>query len=190
VIAALFVDPRGPYANDPRFDIWDEERDARTYAGPHPVIAHPPCARWCRLAPVNAARWGAKIGQDGGTFKAALEAVRTYGGVLEHPAYSIAWDRYQLPVPKRGVWRRTLWDEGFVTEVSQSAYGHVARKRTWLYVIGDPLPMDWSDPPGQVVVGAGVNTGQAAGKGRPSALEAIATPPAFMEALVALAEHP
>ena len=55
-VAALYVDPRGCYAGLPDVDVWDEQRDARTYAGPHPVVAHPPCSRWCRLAGLVEAR--------------------------------------------------------------------------------------------------------------------------------------
>src|SRR6266542_1132660 len=49
-VAALYVDPNGVYASLPDVEVWDEARDARLYAGPWPVVAHPPCARWCRLA--------------------------------------------------------------------------------------------------------------------------------------------
>jgi hypothetical protein len=48
-VAALYVDPRGPYASMPGVDPWDVERDARTYAGPYPVVAHPPCGSWGRF---------------------------------------------------------------------------------------------------------------------------------------------
>ncbi len=48
VIAALFVETGGAYFSVPGVDPWDEARDARTYAGPHPVVAHPPCERWGR----------------------------------------------------------------------------------------------------------------------------------------------
>src|SRR4051812_17150052 len=109
MIAALFVQSRGVYFNLPDVDPWDAKRDARSYAGPWPVVAHPPCARWCRLAGLVEARWGHKRGEDGGCFMAALNAVRTWGGVLEHPAYSDAWPRFLLPEPSTGGgWQRGI----------------------------------------------------------------------------------
>src|SRR6478752_1288817 len=98
-VAALFVEARGAYGQLPDVELWDEARDARLYAGPHPVVAHPPCARWSRLAGFTEARFGLKRGEDGGCFKAALASVREWGGVLEHPAYSKAWDEFDLPEP-------------------------------------------------------------------------------------------
>ncbi len=65
-VAALFVDPNGVYAGLEGVEVWDEERDARLYDGPYPVVAHPPCNHWCQLASVNAARYETfKIGDDG-----------------------------------------------------------------------------------------------------------------------------
>ena len=49
-VAALYVETNGCYYNLPGVDPWDKARDARLYAGPWPVVAHPPCQRWCRLA--------------------------------------------------------------------------------------------------------------------------------------------
>ena len=46
MIAALYVERDGIYYGLPDVDPWDEARDARLYPGPHPVVAHPPCARF------------------------------------------------------------------------------------------------------------------------------------------------
>lgn len=141
MIAALFVAKGGTYYGLDGVDPWDEERDARLYAGPHPVVAHPPCSRWCRLAGLVEARWGHRRGEDGGCFAAALRAVETYGGVLEHPAYSDAWGAFDLPVPlSHGGWVRNLWRPGWACYVEQHRYGHPARKATWLYAVNVELP--------------------------------------------------
>ncbi len=108
MIAALFVETGGGYFGLPDVDPWDEPRDARLYAGPWPVVAHPPCSRWCRLAGFVAALWGHAKGDDGGCFAAALRAVRTWGGVLEHPAYSDAWPTFGLLVPSSDGWQRAI----------------------------------------------------------------------------------
>jgi hypothetical protein len=57
MIAALFVEKDGPYYGIDDVDPWDEERDARKYQGPHPVVAHPPCQLWGRFAKINFIRW-------------------------------------------------------------------------------------------------------------------------------------
>lgn len=141
MIAALYVDPKGAYSDLSDVELWDEHRDARRYAGPWPVVAHPPCARWSRLAGFTEARFGLKRGDDGGCFAAALDAVRTYGGVLEHPAYSDAWKRYELPRPMhREGWTQTLLDDGASCYVEQGRYGLPVKKATWLYAYGVELP--------------------------------------------------
>jgi hypothetical protein len=53
VIAALFVETGGSYYGLPDVDPWDKARDARKYAGPHPVVAHPQIAAFSRLADDN-----------------------------------------------------------------------------------------------------------------------------------------
>lgn len=140
MVAALFVEPGGPYAGLPDVEVWDRARDARTYAGPHPVVAHPPCSRWCRLAGLVEARWGHKRGEDDGCFAAALNAVRTWGGVLEHPAYTDAFRAFGLGCPNRmGGWQRELGG-GWTCHIEQGRYGHPAKKATWLYAFGTELP--------------------------------------------------
>lgn len=138
MIAALYVHTNGIYYGLDDVDPWDEQRDARLYPGPHAVVAHPPCTRFCRLAGLVEARYGHKRGEDGGCFLAALAAVRRWGGVLEHPAYSDAWPMFGLPLPHPGGgWQRGICG-GWVCHVEQGLYGHPARKATWLYAFGQP----------------------------------------------------
>jgi hypothetical protein len=101
MIAALFVLPRGPYTNLPDVEAWDKARDARAYAGPYPVVAHPPCERWGSLWYGGPMRLKLGLpalvkGDDDGCFEAALAAVRHWGGVLEHPKGSSAWGHFGL----------------------------------------------------------------------------------------------
>lgn len=148
-IAALFVETNGVYYGLRTVDPWDEQRDARTYNGPWPVVAHPPCNRWAMpLAKVNQTRYGHRIGDDGGCFKFALYNVRRYGGVLEHPANTAAWRVFKLLKPIVGTWQQ-MHDGNWVTQVSQRAYGHPARKRTWLYAnfgTRTPPKLNWTEP--------------------------------------------
>lgn len=126
MIAALFVDERGPYVGLPDVDVWGLSRDARTYPGPHPVVAHPPCNVWCQLAAINEARYGHKVGDDGGCFAAA----RRWGGILEHPAYSLAWSRFGLVnPPTNGSWVRDIFG-GWTCHIEQgsTAIRHVRRR--------------------------------------------------------------
>jgi hypothetical protein len=149
MIAALYVDPAGCYANLEGVELWDEARDARTYAGPWPVVAHPPCQRWGKYWHGGpAAPHTRRLGDDGGCFAAALAAVRQWGGVLEHPAYSRAWFAHGLPWPPAAGWQRDI-SGGWCCQVEQGAYGHKARKGTWLYAVGiDPPELSWGSAPG------------------------------------------
>lgn len=121
-VSVLYVDKLGPY---PKLvaDWWDAERDARNYAGPNPVVAHPPCRNWSSL------RHLAK-GDDRDCGIRAVEQVRQFGGVLEQPAGSKLWAACDIPWTDREV------GIGFSVEVEQVAWGHPARKRTWLYFVG------------------------------------------------------
>ena len=191
MIAALFVETDGVYFGIPGVDPWDEARDARLYRGPHPVIAHPPCQLWGAMAAINYARWGGehnRPGNDGGCFAAAIEAVRKWGGVLEHPAKSKAWAAHGLSKPVSGMWSRS--GDGWVCEIWQSAYGHRANKATWLYYHGDLPPEDmlWSRPQGTHQVGFHDQRGKAANKPTLGKKEANSTPVAFRDALISLTQ--
>lgn len=147
MIAALYVETDGAYYGVPGVDPWDEERDARTYTGPHPVVAHPPCQRWGRFWHGSTAKpHQYRLGEDGGCFAAALTAVRNYGGVLEHPAHSKAWGYFGVTAPKAGEgWIKADEHGGWTCQVEQGHYGHMSRKATWLYAAKVDLPeLDWS----------------------------------------------
>ena len=197
-VAALFVQPDGCYTNIPGVDYWDEDRDARNYCGPLPVVAHPPCQLWGALAFVNYKRWGGehnKPGNDGGCFASALEAVNKWGGVLEHPAKSRAFAAHGLPKPKGIGWQETP-QGGFVCEVWQSAYGHRANKATWLFYMGSkpPFELKWDRPKGTHQVGQQCRQGirkDEPWRNKPSLSkrEANATPLEFRDELIRLAIH-
>lgn len=128
-VAALYVDPRGPYP-DLAAECFDEFRDATTYAGQLPVVAYPPCGPWSRLKAFSRNhRHDLAI--------IAVQQVRTWRGVLEHPADSTLWKALQLPRPGE-----LFADEfgGRSYAVYQGDYGHSAPKLTWFYAVGLPPP--------------------------------------------------
>jgi len=195
-IAALFVQTDGPYFGLPNVDPWDVRRDARLYFGRLPVVAHPPCQLWVNFAALNFKRYGGdhnRPGNDGGCFAHALKTVRIWGGVLEHPAFSNAWGAFGLKKPPTGKklgWHHVgdgpAWRSHWVCEVWQSAYGHAARKRTWLYAVTATKPHDlnWSRNPGTAQCGWFDRI-----KPTLSKREASATPLDFRDALIALARN-
>jgi hypothetical protein len=62
----------------------------------------------------------------------ALDKVRTNGGILEHPFGSRLWKEAKLPEMGQG------YDEfgGFTLVIDQFDFGHVAHKKTKLYICG------------------------------------------------------
>lgn len=192
MIAALYVESGGAYFALPGVDPWDEARDARSYSGPHPVVAHPPCQLWGNFAFVNFKRWGGehnRPGNDGGCFAAAITSVRQFGGVLEHPAFSRAWNVHGLIAP-RGIGWSDCGNGEWVCEVWQSAYGHPARKRTWLFYKGAaPTELRWDRPSGTHQIGFHDQRGKDRNKPTISGKRASATPPEFRDALLELARR-
>lgn len=194
-VAALYVDNAGPYVRMVGVECWFGGLfDARRYAGPHPVVAHPPCQRWCKLARFVAARHShCAVGDDGGLFAHALATVRRFGGVLEHPAWSLAWPAHGLTEPPRDrTWLQCSARE-WVCEVHQVAYGHRAQKKTWLLYVGSsaPAPVDRASPEPRAVVGharkRGDGTWWRKTVERMGKRERKLTPPAFARFLVELA---
>lgn len=131
-VAALCVHPAGPY---PQLlaDCYDQGRDARTFGGGKRVIAHPPCQAWCRLR-------GLSLGNHRDLAPFCVHQVRTWGGVLEHPAHSRLWRACELPPPGGFP---DQWG-GWSLKVELGWFGFPSRKPTWLYIVGrddhPPLP--------------------------------------------------
>jgi hypothetical protein len=256
-IAVLYCDSRGPYPAYNRYDngvfvdCWDITRDARKYAGPYPVVAHPPCRHWGRLKHLAKVQcrgrfeqrcyWEGRLSQCGPVVSCpqcgggvdvgdrdcairAVEQVRRWGGVLEHPAWSKLWEHCGLPDPTEDAYEvcRVCYGDhencqacagtgsvlvgkgpcdshgGYTIEVDQVEWGHVARKRTWLYLVGVPrealedTPFPGREPTRSVSGKRGRPT-QAAHPGwreqlpRCSDTERRRTPPLFAEYLIRLA---
>jgi len=202
-IAALYVQTGGSYYGLPDVDPWDEARDARQYAGPHPVVAHPPCQRWGKFwagQPLWIKRTGERKvkGDDGGCFAAALSAVRSWGGVLEHPWGSHAWPHFGLSVPPRkGGWYPAGDGIGWTCCVEQGQYGHYARKPTLLYRVGGSRPeLRWGKTaakfPRWALDKYGLEYCKRAGElafqgGGKDSTPRIGTPPEFRALLIAMA---
>lgn len=178
-VAALYVDlRRGPYGSVPGVIGYGEKEDATQYAGPHPVVAHPPCGHW--------GNYSARAHDDGHTGPIAVDQVRTWGGVLEHPRRSKLWRAKNMPKPGEPP---DAWG-GYTLEVSQHWWGHPAEKRTWLYIVGVPLdqipPLPPQTPPPPTRVEGRASRGVVE---RMAKTKRHLTPPAFAEWLVELARR-
>lgn len=189
-VAVLFARADSHYKRLPGLDVWDQARDALTWPGGLPVVAHPPCTRWSQLNGVVLSRYPDRAeqfawGNDGGTFAFALAAVRRYGGVLEHPAYSRAFAWYGLPKIGRGPDRFGGW----ACEVRQCDWGHRAEKKTWLYLVGvtpDDLP---ALPPARQATALVCRMPECRAVEVLGRAEREHTPPAFAAWLVAIARR-
>lgn len=126
-VAVLCVRADSIYRALQGVECYDERRDARNYAGPWPVVAHPPCAQWGRLK---------GLANDNAVEKSlgpmCVQRVRTWGGVLEHPAASSLWEAGSIPLPG------DLDEWGFTLSIPQAWFGHRADKASWFYVCGLP----------------------------------------------------
>jgi hypothetical protein len=200
MVAALYVMPDGPYFGLPGVMPWAlPERDARTYSGPHPVVAHPPCERWGRYWHGGpSARVRRVKGDDGGCFAAALDAVQRYGGVLEHPEASAAWDAFGLRrPPKAGGWVAAGWCGGWTCCVDQGHYGHRAAKATWLYASGiDPPSLQWGRSGKRIRLDEGFHSAEERRRAiktgvcqRLSKRQRTETPAAFRDLLLGIARN-
>ena len=137
-IAVLFVRDDSEYKNIPTCDCYDADRNALTFSGNLPVIAHPPCRARGVLSHMAKPRPGERE-----LAVWAVGQVRKNGGCLEHPAGSRLWKEMNLPLPGAPP------DEygGHTVKIDQYDFDHVANKPTHIYICGcppdrlPPLPM-------------------------------------------------
>jgi hypothetical protein len=170
-VAVLFARADSHYKAMPGCDVWDAERDARRWPGGRSVVTHPPCGMWGRYAHRCKGGSGEKA-----LAVWAVQQVRAFGGVLEHPATSRLWPELGLPEPGA----RDAWG-GWTLVVYQSWWGHRAPKPTRLYIVGcspadlPAYPFALGIPPGRIE--------------NMNVREREATTPAFAQWLVDLARR-
>lgn len=129
-VAVLFSRADSIYKTLPGCDVYDKERDARTFAGSMAIVAHPPCRMWGRLR-----QFAKGTPEEKALGPWAVERVRRWGGVLEHPAESTLFDHCGMPRPGEFPDARGGW----TLAIEQFHWGHRAEKATWLYIVGcDP----------------------------------------------------
>ena len=111
-VAVLWVQENSEYAEIPGVDCWPKSRDAKLYAGPHPIIAHPPCGPW--------GNYKSRCHQSKEDGVMAIELVHRWGGIVEQPVGSSLFRIHGLPLQP-------------IVVLDQYDYGHAAIKRTSLY---------------------------------------------------------
>lgn len=133
-VAILCAASGGVYCGMEGVDVYTPERDARTFPGGVPIVAHPPCRGWSAFLRNQAKPVEGEL--ELGLWCAAQ--LREWGGVLEHPAHSRLWDAAGIPKPgdrsAGPVWSMEVW---------QNWWGYPVRKTTWLAFAGigrDDLP--------------------------------------------------
>lgn len=111
-------------------EVYNAARDAYSFRGGMPVVAHPPCGQWGRLRHLAHEN---VLERELGPF--CVESVRANGGVLEHPAASRLFPYMKMPSPSQ----RPDEFGGFTLSVDQKWWGHPCVKPTWLYVVGSRM---------------------------------------------------
>lgn len=125
-VAVLFARKDSIYKQMQGCDVFDIERDARTWPGGAPIVAHPPCRAWGQLSHF------AKPRPDEKELAVwAVQKIRENGGVLEHPKNSRLWAVCGLPKPGQ----RDKFG-GWTLQAPQKWWGHKAEKETRFYVVG------------------------------------------------------
>lgn len=122
MVAVLCCSKRSVYKSFEGVDCYDIDRDARTFTGGFPVVAHPPCRSWSAYC----AHQAKPLPREKELAPMCVLWLMRCGGVLEHPAHSRLWDAMELPKPgerKYGL---------HCVAVQQCWWGDSRTKNTWL----------------------------------------------------------
>lgn len=122
IVSVLCAAPRSVYRDLPGVEVYDRRRDARTFAGDTPIVAHPPCRGWSAKTRHQAKPEPREM--ELGLWCA--EQLRRCGGVLEQPAWSHLFAAAGLPAPLQTM--GDLW----TIQVEQYWWGYPTPKPTWL----------------------------------------------------------
>lgn len=120
--AVLWVGIPTVYSGFRGLELYNATRDAFTFNGPGPIIAHPPCGPWGKYK-------GQTFWDDQSHGVKAMEFVHRFGGVVEQPLGSTLFRVHGKP-------------SGQVIRVNQGDYGHRSLKPTLLYVHSGGLEND------------------------------------------------
>ena len=126
-VAILCTSFKTAYKSLEGVEVYDKRRDARTFPGGMPIVAHPPCRAWVRAI-------GSPAKPEPGERELGVwccAQLRACGGVLEQPVNSKLFQAGGLPLPNEGD-RDGLWTE----QVWQAWWGYGVRKQTWLCFAG------------------------------------------------------
>ncbi|NQT13160.1 MAG: hypothetical protein HQ582_10455 [Planctomycetes bacterium] len=121
-VAILCASKQSVYHEIPGVEVYGPSRNARTFDGGMPIVAHPPCRAWSAFM-----RHWAK--PEPGEMELGLwcaEQLRLWGGVLEQPAHSRLFEAAGLPLPPHRM------GELQSIAVKQRWWGYPTRKATWL----------------------------------------------------------
>lgn len=140
-VAILCASKKSVYKTIPGCDVYDIDRDARTFPGGMPVVAHPPCRLWSAFCAHQAKSENPSEERLLGRW--CVNQVALNGGVVEQPAHSRLWEAMSLPKPG---WATDVHKSGFSMELLQFWFGDSREKNTWLW-FSKILPSDLPETP-------------------------------------------
>ena len=121
-VAILCAARKSVYHAMQGIEVYDVIRDARTFTGGMPVVAHPPCRGW-------SAKCRHQAKPEPGEMELGIwccNQVKQWGGVLEQPAWSHLFVAAGLPTPMHRI------DDLWTIQVEQYWWGFPTPKPTWL----------------------------------------------------------